>query len=158
MRPFNVSNAIRGAGVCSVAVSAFVAVICTGSALAAGSMPNACPVDGCDIKIVAVERSGNELKITLSANFSPDMSKNHSHVWWGENFTVEQVSNDAKTRHKVTQGKWHPTDAYPIYTTQSAASTSVRGGAKTICVSVADRNHDILDTKVVHCVDVEKHL
>jgi hypothetical protein len=122
------------------------------------TMPNACPVDGCAVKIVAVKKSGDELELTLESNFSPDMSKNHIHVWWGENYKIEQVSNNAETVHHVKQGEWHPMADYPTYVTQSAASMTVRGDAKTICVSPADRNHDILDVKVSNCVDVGDQL
>ena len=120
--------------------------------------PNACPVDGCEVKIVAVEKDGDELQLTLEANYSPDMSNNHIHVWWGDNYTVEQVSNDAETVHHVKQGEWHPMADYPSYVTQSAASMKVRGTSKTICVSPADRNHDIIDVKVFQCVDISNHL
>lgn len=133
-------------------------VIGAGVALAQDAMPNACPVDGCQIKIVDVKKSGDELALTLESNFSPDMSKNHIHVWWGENFTIEQVSNNAETVHNVKQGDWHPTADYPSYVTQSAVSTAVRGTAKTICVSAGDRNHDIIDVKISQCVDVSGQL
>jgi hypothetical protein len=124
----------------------------------AQDMPNACPVDGCAIKIIGVKKSGSELELTLESNFTPDMSKNHIHVWWGENYKIEQVSNNAETVHHVKQGDWHPMADYPTYITQSAVSTTARGDAKTICVSPADRNHDILDVKVLHCVDVSSQL
>jgi len=124
----------------------------------AADMPNACPVDGCSVKIIAVKRTGDELQRTLEANFSPDMSKNHIHVWWGDNYKVEQVSNDAETVHHVKQGEWHPMADYPSYVTQSAASMKVRGDSKTICVSPADRNHDIIDVKVFQCVDISDQL
>jgi len=125
---------------------------------AAATMPNACPVDGCEVKIVGVEKSGDELEITFESNFTPDVSKNHFHVWWGEKFTVEQVSRNAQTVHGVKQGRWHRHADYPTYITQGAASTSVRDQATTICVSAADRNHNILDVKVYHCVDVSDKL
>ena len=125
-----------------------------GSGLALAAMPNACPVDGCDVKILEVARAGDELELTFESNFTPDVSKNHFHVWWGENFTVEQVGRNAQTVHGVKQGRWHRHADYPTYVTQGAASTSVRGEAVTICVSPADRNHNILDVKVFHCVDV----
>src|SRR5262249_41954496 len=124
----------------------------------AADMPNACPVDGCMVEIIDVKRVGDELQLTLKANFTPDISKNHIHVWWGENFTVKQVSNNAEPVYKVKQGEWHPMADYPVYITQSAASLKVRGNAKTICVSPADRNHDILDVKVFQCVDVSSKL
>ena len=122
--------------------------------LAADALPNACPVDGCVVEIVGVKRAGDEVQLTLKANYTPDMAKNHIHVWWGENFTIQQVSNNAETVYKVKQGDWHPMADYPVYITQSAASTKVRGNAKTLCVSAADRNHDILDVKIFHCVNV----
>ena len=127
-------------------------------AMAQDAPPNTCPVDGCEVKIVAVEKDGDELRLTLEANYTPDMSRNHIHVWWGENYTVQQVSNNAEPVHNVKQGDWHPTAEYPSYVTQSAVSTSTRGEAKTICVSAADRNHDILDVEKFECMDVSGHL
>ena len=62
------------------------AAIVVDAALAQDSLPNACPVDGCQVKIVGVKKSGGELEVTLEANFMPDMSKNHFHVWWGREF------------------------------------------------------------------------
>jgi hypothetical protein len=125
---------------------------------AADAPPNACPVDGCEVKIIAVEKQGDELRLTLEANYTPDMSRNHIHVWWGENYKVEQVSNNAEPVHHVKQGEWHPTADYPNYVTQSAVSTSLRGTAKTICVSAGDRNHDIIDVTKFTCMDVSGHL
>ena len=122
------------------------------------AMPNACPVDGCTVKIIGVKKAGSELELTFEANYSPDMSKNHIHVWWGENYKVEQVTSNAETVYHVKQGEWHPTSDYPVYITTSAASTSVRGSAKTLCVSPADRDHNILDVKVFQCLDVGEYL
>ena len=131
---------------------------CLAASLAGGAASaqesNACPVDGCMIEIVGVSAEGGELSVVFGANFNPDMSKNHIHVWWGENFTVQQVSNDAETVHGVTQGDWHPTADYPAYVTTGAASVDARSAATTLCVSAADRNHDILDTALVSCRSV----
>jgi len=127
-------------------------------ATAADSMPNACPVDGCEIKIKDVKPSEDELAVIFEANFTPDVSKNHIHVWWGEKYTVEQSGRGAKPVFGVEKGAWHRHDEYPAYVTQGAASTSVREGAVTLCVSAADRDHYILDVKTYHCVDVSDHL
>lgn len=143
----------------AVAALAVVSVMAGGIRVAAQeALPNACPVDGCEVKIAEVKRSGDELELKFDANFAPDFSKNHIHVWWGDNFTVEQVSNNAETVHHVKQGEWHPTADYPSYTTQSAVSLAVRGSSTHICVSAADRNHDILDIKLLQCVDVSSYL
>lgn len=150
----NESLARRAMLVCTSLLMAFASV----GAKAQDSLPNACPVDGCEVKIVGVSKAGGELQVTFESNFKPDMSKNHFHVWWGELYTVEQVSNNAEPTYGVKQGDWHPTDEFPAYVTQSAASVSVRNGTKTLCVSAADRNHDILDSKVYNCVDVGEHL
>src|SRR3546814_4810959 len=91
-------------------------------------------------------------------SFARGISRNHCHVWGVENYTVEQVSNDAEPNYGVKQGDWHLTDEFPVYTTQSEASVSVRSGAHTLCVTAADRSHDIFDPKVYHCVDVSEHL
>ena len=138
----------------ALALSTAAGFAAAGAAQAAEPLPNACPVDGCEVRITDVKRSGDELALTFEANFTPDMSKNHIHVWWGDNFTVEQVSNDAEVAHGVKQGDWHPTDEYPSYVTQSAVSMAVRGASKTICVSAGDRNHDIIDVTKFHCVDI----
>ncbi|WP_424926658.1 hypothetical protein [Amaricoccus tamworthensis] len=119
---------------------------------------NACPVDGCTAYFTTASNNGEEVTLTVESNFLPDMSKNHFHIWWGENFTVQQVSANAETVSNVTQGDWHPTSEYPNYTTASAASTTVRNGATTLCISPADRNHDILDFNQVHCVDLAEIL
>ena len=141
------------------------ALLATLSLLALGQLsraddplPNACPVDGCEVQIVSVEKDGDELRLALKANFTPDFSRNHIHDWWGDNFTVKQVSNNAEPVHHVKQGEWHPTDEYPSYLTQSAASTKVRGKSTTLCVSAADRNHDILDVTKFQCMDVSGYL
>ena len=114
---------------------------------------NACPVDGCLVQITSVSAEGDELALTFEANFAPDMSKNHIHVWWGDRFTVRQVSNNAETEYDQKQGDWHPTDAYPEYVTTGAASVSQRAETTKLCVSAADRNHDILDPEAFMCVD-----
>jgi len=115
---------------------------------------NACPVDGCQVHFVSVEKDGDELKVTLQANYKPDMSKNHIHVWWGEQWDVKQVSNNAETTYGVKQGSWNPTDEYPVYTTQAEASTKERGTATTLCVSAGDRDHDIIDPALFECRSV----
>ncbi len=125
---------------------------------AADALPNACPVDGCDVRITGVKPAGDELELTFESNFSPDVSKNHFHVWWGERYTVKQVGRNAETVHGVTQGRWHRHDDYPAYVTKGAASTSVREEAVTVCVSAADRNHNIIDVQVFHCVDASSSL
>lgn len=133
-------------------------VVWAGGSVAYAAMPNACPVDGCEVKIIDVKPSGKELEITFEANFTPDVSKNHFHVWWGENFKVEQVGRNAEPVYGVKQGSWHRHADYPTYITQGAASTSERGSAVTVCVSAADRNHNILDVKIYHCVNVKDKL
>lgn len=126
------------------------------SAEAARPVANACPAEGCRIMIVDVTRSGDELAVTWEANFLPDVSKNHVHVYW-DKFTAEQVSDDAQARG-VEQGEWHPTDAYPTYVTQSEASVANRGDSSTICVTAGDRAHVVLDPNLFHCRDVSEHL
>ena len=138
----------------SLTVAGAVAAAGAFTAPAFSQDQNACPVDGCQVEIVSVEKNGDELKLMLEANFAPDMSKNHLHIWWGENYTVEQVSGNAESEYGVEQGDWHPTDEYPEYMTQSAVSLEVRGDATSICVTAADRDHDILDPMAVNCMSV----
>jgi len=130
----------------------------SGGVSAGDEMPNACPIDGCTVKIVAVAKAGDELELTFDANFKPDVTKNHFHVWWGEQFTVKQVGRNAKSAHGVEQGRWHRHDDYPKYVTRSAASTGMRDGATTLCVTAADRGHNVLDATLYQCVDVSSQL
>jgi hypothetical protein len=121
-----------------------------------GPVQNACPVEGCEIRIDEVARDGDEMKVTWTANFLPDFSRNHIHVYW-DTFTADQVSNDSDARG-VAQGSWHPTDEYPAYTTQSEASVARRNGSTRICVTAGDRNHNVIDAKLFQCTDVKELL
>ena len=125
---------------------------------AAKAMPNACPVDGCVVTITGIAKAGDELELTFDSNFMPDVSKNHFHVWWGELYTVQQVGRNAQSTFGVEKGRWHRHDDYPKYVTTNAASTGMRNGATTICVTAADRGHNVLDDKLYHCVDASAHL
>lgn len=126
--------------------------------VAGDAMPNSCPVDGCEIKILRVAPENGELRVTFDANFTPDVSKNHIHVWWGEQYDVKQVGRNAKSEFGVVQGKWHRHDDYPEYLTTGAASLRVRGTATTLCTTAADRNHNVLDPVLHHCLDISEHL
>ncbi len=117
---------------------------------------NACPPEGCEITIEDVQAEGDEIVVTWEANFDPDVSRNHIHVYW-DLYTADQVSSDAEDRG-VTQGDWHPTDAYPTYTTESGAAVANRGDSTTICVTAADRDHAVLDSSIVDCRDVSSLL
>ena len=116
------------------------------------SRQNACPVDGCTITITDVQPEGDELRITWDANFEPDFSKNHLHVYW-DTYTADQVTNDAVDRNE-TQGEWVPTADYPEFVTQDVVSTSARGDSTTICVTAGDRDHNVIDSTIVDCRDV----
>ena len=150
----SVGTRFRGASCAQILAATLVAAGC---AQAAEPVANACPVDGCEVRIIGMKAAGNELRLTFEANFKPDVSKNHLHVWWGENFDVKQVGRNAKA-FGVEKGKWHRHDEYPEYTTTDAASTSIRGGAVSICVTAADRDHNVLDPGLYHCVDASSHL
>ena len=138
--------------------AACVLITISGAAVAADDPLNACPVDGCSVMIESVAKAGDKLELTFSSNFTPDVSKNHFHVWWGKKFTIEQAGRGAKPVYGVTKGEWHRHDDYPNYVTQGAASTSVREGTTELCVSAADRDHNIIDIKAFHCVDVSDRL
>jgi hypothetical protein len=113
---------------------------------------NACPTNGCSVTITDVKKEGSELRVTWTANYAPDFSKNHIHVYWSK-FTADQVSDDAAKR-KVVQGEWEPTDAYPTYLTEGAVSTKARGGSAKICVTAGDRDHIVIDSSIVNCRDI----
>lgn len=117
---------------------------------------NACPVEGCTITIDAVEPVDDELVLTWTANFVPDFSKNHIHVFW-DTYTAGEVSSDA-TANGLEQGVWVPTDAYPSYTTAEVVSTSARDGSTRLCVTTSDGDHNVINKDLVNCVDVSTHL
>jgi hypothetical protein len=124
----------------------------------AAEMANSCPVDGCLVTITSVEKAGEELSVTLEANYQPDNARNHLHMWWGEQYEVRQVGRNASSEHGVEQGKWHRHDDYPVYITSGAASIAVRDGSTTLCVTAADRGHNVIDAEQFHCMDVSQHL
>lgn len=124
----------------------------------AADMPNACPVDGCIVTILSAEKQDAEIAVKLEANFTPDNARNHLHMWWGEQFTVQQVGRNAMSEHSVEQGKWHRHDDYPLYITTGAASVAVRDGSTTLCVTAADRGHNVLDADKYHCIDISSYL
>ncbi len=124
----------------------------------AAEMANSCPVDGCLVTITSVEKSGDELAVTLEANYTPDNARNHLHMWWGEQYDVRQVGRNALSEHGVEQGKWHRHDDYPNYVTSGAVSTAVRDGATILCVTAADRGHNVLDAEQFDCMDVSQYL
>jgi hypothetical protein len=113
---------------------------------------NACPPEGCAITIVDAAREGDEIAVTWEANFMPDVSRNHIHVYW-DIYTADQVSSDAEARG-VSQGEWVPTDVLPTYVTESAVSVDTRGDSTTICVTAGDRDHAVIDASLVDCRDV----
>ncbi|MGI9602938.1 MAG: hypothetical protein ACR2QE_13715 [Acidimicrobiales bacterium] len=118
-----------------------------------GDAGNACPVENCSVTISDVVTSGEELEITWETNFDPDVSRNHVHVYWST-FSPAEVSADAESVHGVTQGTWVPTDANPNFITEGAVSMTVRGDAEEVCVTAADRDHNVLDVDVQDCFDV----
>jgi hypothetical protein len=124
----------------------------TESAAEAEPVSNACPIDGCEIAITGAEASGDEIVVTWQANFVPDVSKNHIHIYW-DIYEADQVSSDAEDRG-VKQGEWVPTDDVPTYETESAVSTANRGDSTTLCVTAGDRDHAVIDSEIVDCYDV----
>lgn len=117
---------------------------------------NACPPEGCEITITAVEPDGDELAVTFEANFLPDFSRNHIHVFW-DDVSADQVSSDAESRG-VEQATWTPTDEYPVFVTGSETSLATRPDSTMLCVTAGDRDHVVIDSSMVHCMDVSDHL
>ena len=118
-----------------------------------GEAPNACPSDGCKVKIANVTKAPDgELVVAMDANYTPDDARNHFHVFW-DTFKPEQVSDDAERKHNVTQGDWVPTAENP-FTTVDAVSVKVRGQSTKVCVTAGDRDHNVIDPKLFDCRDV----
>lgn len=130
------------------------AVATTAVEVPASSAPvaNACPAEGCTITITDAVREGDEIAVTWEANFVPDVSKNHIHLYW-DTYTADQVSSDAEARG-VTQGEWVPTDVVPTYVTGGAVAVAKRGDSTTLCVTAGDRDHAVIDSSLVDCRDV----
>jgi hypothetical protein len=118
----------------------------------AAPVANACPSEGCKIRIVDATRDAEEIAVTWEANFVPDVSRNHIHVYW-DRYSADQVSSDAEARG-VKQGEWVPTDVVPTYVTESAVAVATRGDSTMICVTAGDRDHAVIDTALVDCRDV----
>ena len=119
-------------------------------------VPNACPAEGCKVRIASVAREGRELKITFEANYAADISRNHHHVYW-DTYTARQVTSDAQTRFGAAQGAWVATQDNP-YTTGDAVSVGSRGSSTRICVTAGDRHHNVIDPATFDCRDVSELL
>ena len=122
-------------------------------------LPNACPVDGCSISIASAEAADGEVAVVFDANFTPDFERNHIHIYW-DAYEAGSVSSDFQERGFEDQGKWHPTDEYPNYTTESDASVSseFRGDSTTLCVTAADTDHSVIDPTIEECLDVSEFI
>jgi hypothetical protein len=123
---------------------------------AQGTLPNACPTSGCKARIVSVSRAGRELRVTFKANFTPDVVRNHFHVYW-DTYTSKQVSADAVGRFGVEVGAWAPTADNP-FTTGAVVSVSTHKKSRALCVTAGDRYHNVLDPDSFSCRDVSKLL
>lgn len=128
------------------------ATVASGGESTEAAVANACPPEGCEVTITGVEPEGEELAITWDANFLPDFSRNHIHLFW-DDVTADQVSSDAESRG-VEQATWTPTDDYPVFVTGSETSLANRPDSTTLCVTAADRDHVVIDASVVDCMDV----
>lgn len=146
-----VSKTTTGKNIVVVSILTAACACLTGYVVMAQAATNSCPVDGCEVKITSATTEGKEVRVVFDANFGPRLSKNHLHVWWGENFNVKQVTANAQGVFGVKQGVFHPIDDYPSYLTTGVVSASERGNAVTICVTAADRNHNILDHNLSDC-------
>jgi hypothetical protein len=113
-------------------------------------------VDGCQVRITRAEPAGKEIRLYFEANYAPDVSRNHFHVFW-DTYTGKQVSVDAQTRFGVAAGDWKPTADNP-FTTMGAVSVANRGKSTRACVSAGDRNHNVIDPNLVDCRDVSSLL
>jgi hypothetical protein len=123
--------------------------------LGSDALPNACPVEGCQIFITSAEASGAEIELTFEANFTPDFERNHIHVFW-DSQPAGAVGSDFAERGFAEQGKWHPTDEYPGYVTQADASVASesRQGSTVVCATAGDTDHAVIDPGLVACRDV----
>lgn len=116
------------------------------------SPPNACPMDGCRVRIVSATPAGDEIRLSFDANYTADVSRNHFHVFW-DTYAAKQVSVDAATRFGATVGDWEPTADNP-YVTTGPVSVGARGQSTSICVTAGDRNHNVIDPSLVDCRDL----
>jgi hypothetical protein len=104
------------------------------------------------VRFVSATRSGDEIRLTFEANYTPDVSRNHFHVFW-DTYTSKQVSVDAARRFGLSVGNWLPTADNPFVTT-GPVSVRVRGQSRKVCVTAGDRDHNVIDPSLVDCRDV----
>ncbi len=113
---------------------------------------NACPAEGCKVSFQGIEDAGDELTLTFSSNFTPELSGNRFHVYW-DRFEARQVSSDAASKHGVAQGEWQPTADNP-FTTTGPAAVGRRGESTAICVTAGDKDNNVIDPAAAECRDV----
>ena len=124
----------------------------TSSVASARAAPNACPAEGCRVRITSATREGSEIKLSFEANYTPDAARNHFHVYW-DTYSARQVSDNAEPRFGVKQGEWVPTADNP-FTTTEAVSVAARQSSTRLCVTAGDRDHNVIDPEAVDCRDV----
>ena len=92
--------------------------------------------------------------MTWTANFHPDFSRNHIHVYW-DTFTADQVSDDA-ARARRGAGLLAPHRRVSRRTRPRARHRwHDATGPTRLCVTAGDRNHDVIDAKLFECTDVK---
>lgn len=113
---------------------------------------NLCPEEGCRVEVTAAERQGEELLLSLQANFAPDLARNHIHIYW-DNFSAEQVGSDSPARFGVRQGEWAEVER-TSFATSGRVSVSARGESMMICATAADLDHRVINPRQSDCFEV----
>ena len=139
-------------------VSGALTAPATVAARAIAPLDAACPTSGCDIRILGAVVSGGEVVVSLEANWVMAEFGDHAHFYWSPNYSAEQVGGDSSERFGVTVGSWDLDARYPVYVTENGASLALRGSATDMCVTPADRNHNVIDPTVVSCISVVEAL
>ena len=117
-----------------------------------------CPAEGCIIRIISIQPSGPELVVAIEANWIQATSGIHAHYFWSPTYSAENAGGDALARFGVPSGSWDLDDRYPDYTTENGASVALRGAATELCVTAADRFHNVIDPTLFSCINVTNAL
>ena len=84
-----------------------------------------------------------------AAGFSPDVTGFHAHFYWGDQPAAASGNNAGDFGEAV--GDWELTDDQPFVSGGLTRPSNKPAGADTVCVTVADSGHDVVDPSVEDC-------
>ena len=127
----------------------------TGIILAEVSEPEQAVIDPdpCSARCATIDSiliGGSSLEIAwTAAGFTPDVTGFHAHFYWGDQPAAASGTNAGDFGESV--GNWELTDDQPFVSGGFMRPSNRPLGVDTVCVTVADSSHGVVDPAVEDC-------